>query len=215
MKPQQQISGLVRAQIESSERVTQWAFEAGRRIKFSAGVRSVLVAGSIQLAREHQFAMVDLAKGVHYASLLALTRSVYEAYVWASWTLRIATDDRLQALSQNRLSRGLERMVKDLDGIKFVGNPMLPYMKPAIKRMDGFVHGGFEQLRYRIHAERIHPEYPDDLIIEALQISDLFAVMAILEGPAIEPDIELGDELFADVRELLHLHQGEVESADD
>lgn len=212
MTAEESASELFKAQIDRSERVKSWALSAGRRIKFTEGVRSLLVAGNIQLAREHQAAMTDLAKARHHASLLALTRPVYEAYVWAAWTLRVASEEQLQRLAANRLTRGLEKMLRDLDEVKFIGSPMLPYMKPVIEKMDGFVHGGFHHLVHRVRAESVHPQYPDDLLVEALEIGNLFAVMAILEGPAIEPDNELGDQLLAEVNELLNLELGRTDS---
>lgn len=193
----------VGAQIERSESVSHWCLHAARRIKFSETVRSVLTAASILLTREHHAAMVDLAKARHFASLLALTRSVYEASIWAIWTSRIATDEELLLLAKNRLTRGLEKMVRGLDGAQFFECPMLKDMKPVIERMDGFVHGGFQHLQYRIHKERVEAEYPDELIVSALQIADVFAVMAILEGPALEADIELGNQLFEESAQLL------------
>lgn len=80
---------------------------------------------------------------------------------------------------------------------------MLEEMKPAIDRMNGFVHGGFEHLRYRIHETGVSPRYPHELIIDALRIADLFAIMALLDGPAIDQDIPLGDRLHAEARQLL------------
>lgn len=205
MQSQGNTSEALQAQIERSERVVQWIAASGRQVKVREAVRSSLVAGSIQLTFEHHAAMVYLAKGGHYASLLALTRSVYEAYLWSAWTLRIATDNQLLELAHDRLGPGLERMVKDLDKKKFFEEPMLATMKPAIEKMDGFVHGGFEHLRHRIHAGRVNPQYPKDLIVEALQMADLFAVMALLEGPAIDQDIALGDRLYSEARQLLGL----------
>ena len=192
-------------QIAKSEEVSAWLSTSGREVKFRASMRSVLVAGSIQLAMEHHAAMVTLAKHRHHASMLALTRSIYEAYVWATWTLWIATDDQLNLLAEGRLSRGLEKMVGDLDKVRSFEEPMLKEMKPVIDKMNGFVHGGFEHLRYRIHKTGVRPQYPRDLIIDALRIADLFAIMALLDGPAIDQDIPLGDRLHVEARQLLGL----------
>lgn len=192
-------------QIAQSEKVSVWLGSSGRKVKLQATMRSILVAGSIQLTIEHQAAIVTLAKNRHHASLLALTRSVYEAYIWATWTLWIATDEQLTLLAEGRLSPGLEKMVRDLDQAKSFDQSMLKEMKPVIDRMNGFVHGGFEHLRYRVHKTGVHPQYPRGLIIDALQIGDLFAIMALLDGPAIDQDIPLGDRLHAEARQMLGL----------
>ncbi|MGH8815016.1 MAG: DUF6988 family protein [Achromobacter pestifer] len=192
-------------QIAKSEEVSAWLSTSGRKVKFRPGMRSVLVAGSIQLAMEHHAAIVTLAKHRHHASLLALTRSIYEAYVWATWSLWIATDDQLTLLAEDRFSRGLESMVRDLDKVRSFDESMLKEMKPVIDKMNRFVHGGFEHLRYRIHKTGVRAQYPHGLIIEALRIADLFAIMALLDGPAIDQDIPLGDRLHAEARQMLGL----------
>ena len=141
--------------------------------------------------------------------MLALVRPVYEAYVWSAWTLRIATDDQLRLLAEGRLTTGLEVRIRALDRAGFFDQSMLIDMKPLIRRMDGFVHGGFEHMRYRIHRDAVIARYPDGLIVDALQVADLFAVMALLEGPAMAPDVELGDRLDDESRILLGLSSSE------
>jgi len=192
-------------QIKRSDRVAKWIRASGRKVRAREAVRSVFTFAAIQLAMEHQSAMVCLAKEKHYASLLALARSVYEAYLWAAWTLRVATDAQLLLLAQDKLSPGLEDMVRALDKQKFFDEPMLKHMKPIIDRMNGYTHGGFAHLQHRIKKESVAPDYPSDLIVDALQMADLFAVMALLEGPVINEDIELGDRLFTEGMELLNL----------
>lgn len=108
-------------------------------------------------------------------------------------------------LAKNRLSPGLEKMIRDLDKEHFLEVPMLVALKPLIKRMDGFVHGGFEHLRYRIHRDGVVAKYPEDLIVDALQFADLFAVMTLLEWPALAEDHAMGERLYAEAAELIAL----------
>ena len=196
---------LLAKQIEKSERVSAWIKTSGRLVRFEESAKSVLVAASIQLTIEHHGAMVILAKSRCYASMLALLRPAYEASIWATWLLWKATDKQLLELANNRLTRGLEEMVRDLDKQRiFEDAPMLSTMKPLLKKMDGFVHGGFEQLRHRIHEASVTPKYPEQLLVDALQTADMFAIMALLEGPAIARDEQLGNRLYAEARALLN-----------
>jgi len=176
-------------------------------------MRAIIVAPSIQLAMEHHAALVTMAEGDHRASLLALVRPIYEAYVWSAWTLRIATDDQLLLLAEGKLTTGLEARIRALDRAGFFDQPMLADMKPLIKRMDGFVHGGYEHMQYRIHRDGVIARYPDHLIVDALQFADLFAVMALMEGPVLAPDVELGDRLERESRALLGLNARAVDAA--
>lgn len=198
-------SELLLARIERSKAIVRWLVSSGALVKFRKEIRPIMVASHIQLAMEHHAAVVALAADGHRASLLALIRPLYEAYVWCAWMQNCATDGQLVSLAEDKLSRGLEKRVRDLDRTGFFDRPMLIDMKPHINRMDGFVHGGFEHLRHRIQSDAVRANYPDDLIIGALELADLFAIMSLLEGPAIEPDIELGDRLDREARELLGL----------
>jgi hypothetical protein len=83
--------------------------------------------------------------------------------------------------------------------------PMLLDMKPIIKRMNGFVHGGYEHLRYRIHHDGVEARYPDELVIDALRFADLFVIMTLLEWPAMVADTATGDRLYFEARTLLGL----------
>jgi hypothetical protein len=192
-------------QLERSKRLVQWLRYSSGLIRFPGETRAVLVAPSIQLALAHHAALVTLAEGGHRASLLALVRPIFEAYVWSAWTLRIASDDQLRLLAENKLTTGLERRIRALDRAGFFDRPMLADMKPIIDRMDGLVHGGYEHIQYRIHRDGVIARYPDHLIVDALQFADLFAVMALLEGPVLAPDVELGDRLDRESRALLGL----------
>lgn len=196
-------------QLERSRQLVTWLRTSVGLIGVPKQTRAILVAPSIQLALAHHAALVTLAEGNHRASLLALVRPVYEAYVWAAWTLRIATDDQLRLLAEGKLTTGLEVRIRALDRAGFFDQSMLIDMKPLIKRMDGFVHGGFEHMRYRIHRDAVIARYPDSLIVDALQVADLLAVMALLEGPAMAPDVELGDRLDDESRVLLGLSSSE------
>ncbi len=72
-------------------------------------------------------------------------------------------------------------------------------------------------MRYRIHRDAVIARYPDSLVVDALQVADLFAVMALLEGPAMAPDVELGDRLDDESRILLGLSssEGRIVQIDD
>lgn len=194
-------------QIARSQHVRKWLVSSGANLEARQTARVVAVAASMQVALEHHGAIIVLAKQRQMASLLALLRPMYEAYVWSAWLFRVATGDQLVDLAHNRLGRGLERMIGDLDRLQVFDRPMLRDMKPVIDRMNGFVHGGYHHLRYRIHKDRTEPRYPDDLVVDSLRFADLFAVMTLLEWPAMTEDVPMGDSLYAEARFLLGLER--------
>ena len=191
------------AQIAVSESVQEWLRKNGRNLPATMSPRTAVVAASMQVVFEHHGAILLLARNGMYASLLALLRPIYEACILTMWLFRIASEGQLFELAKNRFSRGLERMIRDLDREHFLEAPMLETLKPLIERMDGFVHGGFEHLRYRIHSDGIAAKYSDDLIVDALQFADLFAVMTLLEWPALTQDEEMGNRLYREARGLI------------
>lgn len=171
----------LKPQLEQSKKLVHWL----RATETSAGshrcLRTALAENSIQLAMDHHAAIVSLAEHNHRASLLSLIRAIYEAYIGSAWSLYIATDDQLAYMSKGKTPRVFDKMVLDLDKKGFFDRQILRDIKPLVKRMEGFLNGSFEHHKYGICAADTAGRYPDILIVEALQMADLFALMASME----------------------------------
>lgn len=190
-------------QLDLSRRLGLWVRTNGHGLAFERTQRLVMAAASFQLTFDHHDAVVLLVANKQPASGLALLRPLYESYVLGLWLFRIADQQQIDAMLARRLAPELDRMVRNLDGKKFFDRPMLQDMKTVIKKMHGFTHGGVEHIQYRYADGNISPNYPDELMVDVLQIADLFTVMAILESAALAEDITLGDRLSQEGRELL------------
>lgn len=162
-------------------KLVDWLGTAGTLASSRQSSRAVLTANSIQLALDHHAAIVSLAERNHRASLLSLIRAIYEAYIWGAWTLYIATDDQLVYMAKGKTARLFDKMVLDLDKKGFFDRQILRDIKPLVKRMEGFLNGSFEHHKYGVCAADTAGRYPDILIVEALQMADLFALMACME----------------------------------
>lgn len=171
----------LKPQLEQSKKLVHWLGTAGTLASSRQSSRAVLTANSIQLAMDHHAAIVALAENNQRASLLSLIRAIYEAYIYGAWSLYVATDDQLAYMSKGKTARVFDKMVLDLDKKGFFDRQILRDMKPLAKRMDGFLNGSFEHYKYPVSAADTDGRYPDKLIAEALQIADLFAVMACME----------------------------------
>jgi hypothetical protein len=188
--------------LAQSKALAQWFQDSGRSISFPAGLRSVLVGATIQIALEHHSAIVDLMEQWRPAPALALIRPLFEESTRSSWLLLgAASDEQLLRFANGKLKPGLEKMVRDV-AKHHRDSSMFSIMKPVIDRMHGFTHGGVDQLQYRLRENKIAPLYPGSLLCDALQVSNLAATMAFLGGPALAPDIPLGDRLAAESRQF-------------
>lgn len=174
-------SGELKPQLEQSKKLAKWLRTTGSSASTCRGLRAILAANSIQLAMDHHAAIVSLAESGHRASVLSLIRSIYEAYIGSAWSLYVATDEQLVYMSKGKTARVLDKMVFDLDKRGFFDRQILRDMKPLANRMDGFLNGGFEHAKYPVSSADTAARYPDGLITEALQMADLFAVMACME----------------------------------
>lgn len=125
------------AQIRAAENVRQWLRQNGKDLPATQSPRTAVVAAAMQVVFEHHGAILLLARNGFSASLLTLMRPIYESCVWAMWLFRVASEEQLFELAKNRLSPGLEKMVRDLDREHFFDAPMLDTLKPLIRRMDG------------------------------------------------------------------------------
>jgi len=197
-------AAILRDQLDRSKKVGPWLRSNGHGLSFERTRRVVMAAASFQLTFDHHDAVVMLTSR-HPASALALIRPLYESYIMGLWLFRIANDQQIEAILARQFVPGLDRMVRDLDRGGLFDRPMLPDMKPVMKKMDGLTHGGVEHIQHRYAEGKISPMYPDELMVDALRIADLFTVMAILESAALAENIPLGDRLNQEGRDLLGL----------
>lgn len=171
----------LKPQLERSKKLVHWLLTSGTSASSHRSLRVILAENSIQLAIDHHAAIVSLAERDHRASLLSLIRSIFEAYIWSAWSLYVATDDQLVYMSKGKTARIFDKMVLDLDKRGFFDRQILHDIKPLAKRMDGFLNGSFEHHKYSSSNADSAGSYPDILIADALQMADLFAVMAFME----------------------------------
>ena len=81
--------------IEQSDKLIQWIDEKIDGLEFKTDGRREIVAGSLDVALEHQKAIILLIANEYYGSAFSLIRVLFEAYVRSLWLNYCATDDDL------------------------------------------------------------------------------------------------------------------------
>jgi hypothetical protein len=153
---------------------------------FPDTTRNKMFHSLCDLVFEHLGAMILLANtGQHFGSAFALLRPLMESCIRAFWVLHIAEDDTLVSIAKrNQDFPGFENARSALESFYQRNNVKLfAIEKRVVKTLHGFTHSGIEQIVHRLDTKHgIIPRYRDRDILEMLNQSARFAVMAAIEA---------------------------------
>jgi hypothetical protein len=150
-----------------------------------------IILALYSLAAEHHGAILHLLKtGCFDGSAMALTRPLVDAVYRALWLHYCGKPNHFQAVREGKdvypplpnMADAIEQRA-DTDGLFTV-------LKPFIKTLHGFTHGGLEQLARRFDAEgNVRAAYSDDMKIEAINAITGYLVMLAVAWCHIEAGI--------------------------
>lgn len=82
--------------VQESEQLIQWLDKSINGLEIKSDTRTRLAAGCLDLALEHQKAIVLLTAHKLYGSAFSLARLIFEAYVRGVWLWRCASDSEVE-----------------------------------------------------------------------------------------------------------------------
>ena len=139
--------------------------------RFTGDTENVLVGALFSLLMEHHRAIPHLLGiGSFDGSALALVRPVVDAAYRAHWIYACAKPDDLQRIS-NGDSSVYPRYPQIADAVEAQvdAGGLFLMIKPYIKALHGYTHGGLEQLARRFSATgNLIPNYSDEEKTEAI-----------------------------------------------
>jgi len=134
--------------------------------------QKILIAAIFSLVSEHHGAILYLLKAARFdGSALALVRPLIDCAYRAHWIHSCASPEIVVRIKNGEnVYPGLPNMA---DGIeqKVDANGMFTSIKPYIKALHGYTHGGLEQLGRRFDATgtAVVPNYSDGVKLEAVR----------------------------------------------
>lgn len=145
--------------------------ELGRR-----NTRELLFLGACDLVFEHHGAILHLLRtGQSEGSALALLRPIMETRNRAFWVKVCATDEQIEAITQETqefpsLAAITSEIEKAFEGTGGAGKFTL--LRKYRNELHGFTHSGMQQLKFRFDNEwTLKPNYPESVIAHLISAS--------------------------------------------
>jgi hypothetical protein len=177
------MANTVQAALKYSNGATQAVWLQLKGTPFEAKPRTTLVSAYIAIALEHQEAITRLVAMNLYAPALALLRLELEAVFRGLWVNLIADDKQVIAIGQEGeepFPRPFEKFANELEARYHTDGWLLSFVDKW-KSLNGYTHGGLEQLGRRFRPDgNIASSYPDDIVTELVTASGTLLIMMVV-----------------------------------
>ncbi|WP_136800030.1 DUF6988 family protein [Desulfosediminicola ganghwensis] len=189
--------------IEQSEKLIQWTDEKINGLEFKADGRKEIVAASLDVAMEHQKAIITLIAREFYGSAFSLIRVLFETYIRSLWLNYCASDKELEKFKKNKLDKQFQELINDIEQIKgYSGGTLSKAKKAGWKAMNSFTHSGFTQIERRYSQDSISPNYDQVEIDEAIDFSNATGLLCCLEISFLTDNEKISQELLEKIKEI-------------
>jgi Family of unknown function (DUF6988) len=189
--------------IEQSEKLIQWADKKIDGLEFKVDGRKEIVAGSLDVALEHQKAIILLIAKEYYGSAFSLIRVIFETYVRSLWLNYCASDKDLEKFKKNKLNKKFYQLVEEVEKIEgYKGGTISKAKKAGWKAMNSFTHSGYTQVERRFGASSIEPNYDTEEIDEAINFTNATGLLCCMEISFLTGNESFSKELLEKIKEI-------------
>ena len=189
--------------ISNSEKLIQWADSKIDRLEVSSDDRPRIVASCLDIALEHQKAIILLIANKLYGSAFALIRLLFEAYVRGLWLNYCANDKEINKFKKGNMDKEFGKLIEDIEKIDGYNVGTLSRAKKAgWKVMNSFTHSGFIQIIQRNTKSTIEPNYEIEEIEEAINFTNAIGLLSCLEISFLSKKEKLSIEILEKVKEI-------------
>jgi hypothetical protein len=172
-------------------------------LEISSNFRSRLAGGCLEIALEHQKAIVLLAARKLHGSAFSLARILFEAYVRGVWLNRCANDLDLERFEKERLAKKLGEMLNDIERLEGFEAKVLSDIKSrSWKVMNSFTHTGFHQVVRRQTETTIESSYEVEEIGEVIDFANALGFMSGVEIALLAGDNSLANEILDEMKKM-------------
>ena len=186
----------------NSEKLIQWADSKIDGLEVSSDDRPRIVASCLDVALEHQKAVILLIANKLYASA-ALIRLLFEAYVRGLWFNYCANDKEIEKFKKDKMNKEVGKLIEDIEKIDGYNIGTLSSAKKAgWKAMNSFTHSGFNQIVRRNTESTIEPNYEIEEIEEAINFTNAIGLLSCLEISFLAKKEELSIEILEKIKEI-------------
>jgi hypothetical protein len=189
--------------IEQSEKLIQWADKKIDGLEFKVDGRKEIVAGSLDIALEHQKAIILLIAKEYYGAAFSLIRVIFETYVRSLWLNYCASDKELEKFKKNKLNKKFYELVEEVEKIEgYKSGTISKAKKAGWKAMNSFTHSGYTQVERRFGVSSIEPNYDAKEIEEAINFTNATGLLCCMEISFLTDNKSFSEELLEKIKEI-------------
>ncbi|RST51588.1 DUF6988 family protein [Variovorax sp. DXTD-1] len=182
---------IVTAALARSQRLSDW-IQAHHPTTVDASDGKRFAAAWYAIAIDHREAIMLLVQRGARSAAFALCRSIYEAWVRASWAHMCASPQEIERFEAQGILPKIETMVRRLDLRLGTTRIFSQIKRSAWESMSDYAHGEQRQIARWFDADGIGAAHPDVEVVALLQALDVYATLCLagifdLAGLPTEP----------------------------
>lgn len=183
--------------IRDSEALIQWLDQRIDGAEIPSDRRSRLAAGCLDMALEHQKAILLLVAHKLYGSAFSLERLLFEAFVRGVWLHGCASEAELDQFERGKLDKTFASLVQETENLEAFDVGVLSQAKAASwKAMNSFTHTGFAQVVRRNTEATIEPNYEEAEVLEAVGFANAMGLLSACAVSLLADDHNLANLVF-------------------
>lgn len=168
--------------IKRSEEIIQKIDATLHGAEISSDARHRLAGACLDVAIEHQKAIVVLINRKFFGSAFALVRAQLETYIRGLWLERCATEKEVDAFKRDKIDKSFKAIIADIENCEGYNVGVLSSVRTkSWNIMNSYTHGGYMQAVRRMSEGYMVPNYYDDEIEEVLNFANSIGMLAALE----------------------------------
>lgn len=153
--------------------------------------------GCLAIAQDHHHAIVVLLESKLYASVFALVRIAFEAYVRGEWLGLCATDAAVKKFLHGKEPPKINILLESLEKTPAFQEKVLSRIKKRNwNAMCAYTHTGGLHVQRWITADAIEPNYSKEELLEVLRFADIIASLSVLGLLTLANDDEMAQKVL-------------------
>lgn len=184
-------------QLNAANAYGEWLRLAVHERKLPANERTRAAAACLAIAQDHHHAILVLLDARLYASVFALVRVTFEAYVRGEWLALCATNAEIDGFLKGEEPPKMGALLAAIEGTPAFNEKILSQVKKQTwASMCAYAHtGGLHVQRWNTE-DGIEPNYSADEVLEALRFADITASMSVLGVLTIASDDAMAERVL-------------------
>lgn len=150
-------------------------------LEMSSDFRTRAAGSCFAIAQEHHHSIVRLIEWNLFASVFALIRIEFEAYIRGEWLSQCASDSVIDAFLKNKEPPRIDCLLTELEMVESFNERVLSQIKEKTwKSMCAYTHtGGLHVQRWNTE-DGIEANYSRDEVLEVLKFAEIIASLSVI-----------------------------------